>query len=110
MRTYGRIAGADGTLGRWVEVTDIDQVNITTLIQNLKLNLGESPFYSNNGIPAQRSVIQQIFPDYYVTKIQSEFAQYFSTLQITKRPTTTPTYDILATLINGAILTTQVAG
>ena len=55
MRTYGRVYAEDGSY-TWVEVsTDAngfdDMVMLTTLAQVLKLNLGESPFYANFGIP-----------------------------------------------------------
>jgi hypothetical protein len=34
-----------------------DAVYLTTLSQVLKLNLGESPFYANYGIPQYQSVL-----------------------------------------------------
>lgn len=83
MRTWGR-----NHLGEWEEVSgDNDAIYLTTLIQNLKLNIGESPFYARNGIPAQQSVISQIFPDYYVQQIQQQFSKYFASLLIAKIPT-----------------------
>lgn len=103
MRTYGRITNQDGSK-TWVQVnTDAngnnDYVWITTLCQCLKLNLGESPFYAQYGIPAQQSVLQQIYPDFYVNQTQSQFAQYFASLQITRRAALsrldpTPIYDV----------------
>jgi hypothetical protein len=95
MRVYGR----DTNTGRWIEVsTDAlghnDYVYITALIQNLKLNLNESPFWANWGIPAQQSVVQQIFPDFYVALIQQRFSAYFAALVIQKIQSTTPTYSI----------------
>ena len=93
MRTWGRVGGV------WTEVsTDAqgnnDYVYITTLIQVLLLNLNESPFYADYGIPAQRSVVTQIFPDYYVVVTQKKFAPYFSSLQISKQSAPMPTYLI----------------
>lgn len=93
MRVYGRVNG------KWVVVqTDAngqnDYVYLTALIQCLKLNWNESPFWSNRGIPAQQSVVQQIFPDFYVALIQQQYAPYFASLQISKVNSTTPTYDI----------------
>lgn len=83
MRTFGR-----NNSGVWVEISgDNDAIYLTTLIQNLKLNVGESPFYARNGIPAQKSVISQIFPDYYVQQIQQQFSKYFTSLLIAKIPT-----------------------
>ena len=97
MRTFGRI-NDNGTL-KWVEVSS-DPVNgdtivwQTTLIQCLKLVLGESPFFANYGIPAQQSVIQQWFPDYYVAQIQRQFAPYFASLIITKLDNPEPYYRV----------------
>lgn len=98
MRTYGRISQDDGSY-QWVEVqTDAngydDAVWLTTLIQVLKLNIGESPFYANFGIPAKPSVVQQIFPDYYVAQVQKQFSPYFASLVISKLNSPTPTYRI----------------
>lgn len=94
MRTYGRDSN-----GNWnVVETDAngysDYVYITTLIQTLKLVLGESPFFANRGIPAHRSVVQQVFPDYYVTYTQQLFSQYFASLIISKVDSTTPIYNV----------------
>lgn len=98
LRTYGRVYNADGTYQWTVITTDSngfsDEVWITTLIQVLKLNLGESPFYGQYGIPAQQSVIQQVFPDWYVGQTQNQFSQYFASLQISKISSPTPTYSI----------------
>lgn len=108
MRTWGRVNGI------WTEVTTDangfnDQVYLTTLIQTLKLNLGESPFYADRGIPAQQSVIQQIQPDYYVLRTQALFAQYFAALLVAKVPQQpnqpNPTYSVNVTTQNGATLT-----
>lgn len=81
-----------------------DYVWITTLIQCLKLSPGESPFYSNHGIPAQRSVIQQVFPDYYVAQTQQQFAPYFAALIVSKLPNAEPTYRIDITTQQGVQL------
>lgn len=99
MRTWGRTYNEDGT-SQWVEVqTDAngfdDAVWITTLIQCLKLNLGESPFFAQFGIPAKPSVVQQIAPDFYVAMTQQLFAQYFASLIITKQNVPSPpTYQV----------------
>jgi hypothetical protein len=109
MRTYGRVTNPDGTKS-WYEVTTDanglnDAVYVTTLIQVLKLNLGESPFYSNYGIPAQRSVVTQIFPDFYVQKTQQYFAKYFASLIITKEQgNPTPTYNVQIITHQGAVI------
>lgn len=115
IRTWGRINQVDGIGGQWVEVTTDangfdDNVYITTLAQTLKLNLGESPFFANYGIPAQQSVITQVFPDFYAAQTQQQFAPYFASLSIVRRPQSyPPIYDVTAICHSGAILKTEVA-
>lgn len=108
MRTYGR-----NSEGQWVLVeTDDngfnDSVYLTTLIQNLKLAPQESPFYANNGIPANGSVIQQILPTYYVNRIQQQFSKYFSSLQIAMVSDDPPIYNISAITNAGSKIIAQV--
>jgi len=93
MRTWGRVSGV------WAEVsTDAngynDAVMLTTLVQTLRLNLGESPFYADRGIPGYQSVMQQVAPDYYVAYTQKLFAPFFAALTISKTSNMPPTYDI----------------
>lgn len=108
MRTYGRFNGA------WEEVTTDangynDNVWITTLCQSLKLALGESPFFANYGIPAQQSVMTQIFPDFYVSQTQTQFSPYFASLTITRvQGSFPPVYNAKAICHSGAILETEV--
>lgn len=99
LRTWGRVTDPLTFKKTWVEVTTDangfnDLVYLTDLVQVFKLNLGESPFYSNFGLPAKPSVVQQVFPDFYVNYTQQQFAQYFASLIIAKRPSSTPTYDV----------------
>jgi hypothetical protein len=98
MRTYGRTTDEYGNKTWVVVTTDAngfnDQVYITTLIQCLLLNLGESPFYANYGIPGQQSLITQVMPDYYVLQTQSQFSPYFASLQVAKLNSADPTYQI----------------
>lgn len=106
MRTWGRIIGPDGKK-KWVVVeTDEngfnDSVYITALIQVLKLNLNESPFYGKYGIPAHPAVIQQIFPDWYIWQVQRQFAPFFSSLIVSKIPAARPTYRVDITTNQGA--------
>lgn len=108
MRTYGR----EGT-GAWVEVqTDSngynDIVMAVTLIQVLKLNLGESPFYADYGIPARESVVQQIFPDYNVALTQQRFASNFAVLLIARAASYPPTYTVNITTTQGVKLSDTV--
>lgn len=98
----------------WVEVVS-DSINgdtypqLTTLIQNLKLSPGESPFYAANGIPAQQSIITQIYPDFYVQQIQKQFSSQFATLGLSRRPTVEPIYDINIITKQGTVLNEIVA-
>jgi len=120
MRTYGRIVPniLFPNVKRWVQVnTDPngynDMVWLTTLIQVCKLNLGESPFFANYGIPAHPSVVAQIAPDLYMNRIQQQFSQYFLSLIISKLPNQpdkdigapSPTYNISVITTYGALLT-----
>jgi hypothetical protein len=89
LRTYARVLQPDGVTLQWVEVTtDVngfnDWVYVTAIIQEIKLNLGESPFWGNRGIPAFPSVVQQIAPDYYMTLIQQRYAPFFLNLTIAR--------------------------
>jgi hypothetical protein len=79
-----------------------DYVWINTLIQCLKLGVGESPFYAQYGIPAQQSVIQQVFPDFYVARTQAQFSRYFASLIIAKLANTEPEYNVNITTNQGA--------
>ena len=85
-----------------------DLIWLVTLIQCLKLNLNESPFYAGYGIPAKQSVIQQVAPDFNVALTQQQFSQYFAALSVTKRNLPTPTYDIRVTTNQGVSITTTV--
>ena len=93
MRTYGRIVPniLFPDVKKWVVVeTDNtgsdDAVWLTTLIQTLKLNQGESPFFANYGIPAHNSVIQQLHPDFASFRTQAQYSKYFASLIISARP------------------------
>ena len=84
---------------------DRTNIYIVWLTQALLLNLNESPFYANYGIPAQLSVIQRVFPDYYIARMQQLFSPFFASLIISKRATATPTYDVKVVTKQGAKLT-----
>ncbi|ELU6036680.1 hypothetical protein SCG61_001005 [Salmonella enterica] len=114
MRAWGRVTDENGEKS-WVAVEtdengDSSYVWLTTLIQTLKLGLGESPFYAQYGIPAQQSIVQQIYPDYYVNMTQQQFAGYFASLAITKvEGAANPTYKIDVVFRNGVSYQKQVA-
>ena len=112
MRTYGRTYDLLGN-PTWVEVsTDAngfdDMVWATTLIQTLKLNLGESPFFANYGIPSHASVMQQIFPDYYIVYTQQQYARYFASLVVAKLDTPSPEYMVNVVTHQGVTLNVSV--
>jgi hypothetical protein len=91
MRTYGRTRDVlTGKKTWWIITTDVngynDSVYVTTLAQVCKLNLGESPFFANYGIPAHPAVISQVYPDFYMVRTQQQFAQFFASLIITPTP------------------------
>lgn len=113
MRTYGRVIDIVTKKITWVEVTTDangydDAVWLTTVCQVLLLNLGESPFWANWGIPGHPSVISQIFPDYYVAITQQRFAQYFASLLISKQPAPNPTYRVAVLTHQGATAVAKV--
>lgn len=85
-----------------------DMVYVTALCQALALNLNESPFYADWGIPAIQSVMQQVFPDFYVMLTQIRFAPFFANLQITKQTSPTPTYNVTVTTHAGVVINAQV--
>ena len=90
MRVYGRVTDELGNQTWQVVTTDAngfnDAVYVTALVQELKLNLGESPFWANRGIPAKSSVVQQVAPDYYTMIMQQRYAPYFMNISIAKVP------------------------
>jgi hypothetical protein len=107
MRTWGRVTDPVTKAKTWVEVTtdpvtgDNSLVQLTTLIQVLNLNLNESPFYGDWGLPARQAVIQSIAPDYNVMLTQQRFAPYFASLLVSRVGDNPPTYLINATTKQG---------
>ncbi len=123
MRTYGRTfaLNPDGTMvkpqpagfPRWEKIeTDAqgrnDMIHVVTLCQVLLLNLGESPFFAQYGIPAVPTVVQQVQPDYYVTRVQSQFAPFFANLVVAKQGSDPPTYKINVTTQQGVRIAADV--
>jgi len=112
-RAWGRVYNENGTY-QWVDVeTDSngfnDDVMLTCLCQVLKLSPNESPFFSTYGIAAQQSVVQQVFPDFYVYQTQQQFAPYFASLTVTKLQAPSPMYEINVLTHTGAKIQTTVA-
>lgn len=100
MRSYGKNAS-----GQWVQIDEQNYIYLATLIQTLRLSQGESPIYANYGIPGEQSVMTQIAPDAAVTRTQSQFAQYFSSLTIMRdQNASNPTYNISAVFLNGTVI------
>lgn len=112
MRTYGRVYDPLTGAPSWVEVQSTDgfddMIWLTTLIQALKLNLGESPFFADYGIPSHQSVMQQIHPDYYVAYTQRKFAGRFASLIVAKVADPEPTYRINVVTHQGVHLNASV--
>jgi hypothetical protein len=108
VRTYGRVPQSDGTYQWSVVQTDAngnnDLVWFVTLCQTLLLNLNESPFFATYGIPQQQSVEQQVPPDYYVSKTQQAYAQYFTALNISKVSSNPPTYKVVVVTHSGVAI------
>lgn len=113
MRVWGRTQDELGNKS-WVQVnTDAaglnDQVYLTALCQWLKLNLGESPMYGNAGIPAQQTIMTQVFPDFYANNAQQVFAPYFVRCQVQRVPNSaSPAYYVNVTTHYGATISTQI--
>lgn len=117
MRVYGRVYNEDGTY-TWQEVTTDangfnDEVYATAFVQACKLNLGESPFFADYGIPARQSVQTQVPPDVYMARLQQRYAQYFASLIVTRivnvltslKQAPVPTYQASILTHQGSILT-----
>lgn len=116
MRTYGVLPGAGGGK-QWVEVTtdangNDSLVYLTTLCQVIQLDRGESPFYSNYGIPSLQAIQTQIPPDLYVAQTQAQFAPFFASLTVARATASdgSPIYNISAVTTQGAILTISAPG
>lgn len=109
MRTWGRVGGV-WTLVETTAAGDDTPVWLTTLIQTLKLELGESPFYAQYGIAARQSIVSQIAPNYSVSMIQQQFSQYFASLSIQRvTGADDPTYAINAITLRGQTIFQTIA-
>jgi hypothetical protein len=118
MRTYGRVSDVNG-IKTWIVVqTDgkgyNDYVYLTGLVQDLKLNFGESPFHADHGIPAKTSLLQQTAPTQQVAFLQSYWSKFFASLIIVDATDhlgnpATPTYDVSIIRKSGSVFQTRVA-
>ena len=119
MRTYGRVTNPDGTK-TWVVVStapdgDNSEVYLTALVQTLKLNVNESPFYGSWGLPAHQALIQQLPPDFNVMLTQQRYSAYFASLIVSRVSTppftnkNPPQYRINALTFQGANLQGPIA-
>jgi hypothetical protein len=63
-----------------------DLVWAVTLAQCFYLSPGESPFFAQYGIPAVQSVLSQVPPDFYVSRMQSLFSSHFASLIVSRLP------------------------
>jgi len=105
MRTYGK-----NESGSWVKITETSYLWLATLAQTLRLNEGESPFYSNYGIPAHTSIMTQVAPNAAINRTQQQYAPYFASLSVLRDAgVLTPTYRISAVFQNGTNIQTSVA-
>lgn len=113
-RIWGRVYDQYGN-PTWVAVTadvngDLSNFYLTALAQVIQLQPNESPFYANYGIPAQTSILTQVYPDYYAMQIQSQYAAFFASLTISRVPQSNPpVYNVTAVTNNGALLEASIA-
>lgn len=118
MHTWGRVQNTDGSYS-WVRVETEDNgsndlVYLTSLLQEIKLQKGESPFFADRGIGAKDSVMSQLWPDYDVVLIQQRYSSYFASLVITKTAGTPdggsidPTYQVSVITNYGTSITAKI--
>lgn len=93
MRIHGRKTNPDGTKS-WVTIDtedggDQDSVYVLWLIQVLKMNTLESPFWPGWGVPMWQALQNTYYPDSSLSQIQATFSQYFTYLSISKVPSDT---------------------
>lgn len=116
MRAYSRVTDQWGNKSWIVVQTDANgdnsYVHVVALEQCIKLNLNESPFWANFGIPAKSAVQQQLAPDYYMAKIAGYFSQFFPSLVLAKAPYNaadpTPVYNVAVMRNNGSIYQSKI--
>lgn len=103
-RVWGRVA-SNGTRKWQAFETDSngydDAPNIIWLQNALLLNLNESPFYADWGIPIQQTLATSVFPDYYTSKTQQRFSAYFPSVVITRVSASDLSYSVNITTKTG---------
>lgn len=103
-RVWGRVT-TNGTRKWQAFETDSngydDAPNIIWLQNVLLLNLNESPFYADWGIPLQQTLATSIFPDYYTSQTQQRFSAYFPSVVITRISSSDVSYSVNVTTQTG---------
>ena len=104
-RVWGRRTADDGTRSWEAFETDAEGYNDAPYfiwLQNvLLLNLNESPFYSDWGIPVQQTLATSVFPDYYTSQTQQRFSQYFPSCVIARVSSSAVSYSVNITTSRG---------
>lgn len=85
--------------GVWRQITDDEEAAIETLVNCLKLGLGESPFYANYGIPFFDAIETQVEPSVYVNRLREKFLGWFASIEI--KIIDTASYEIDVMTIKG---------
>ena len=115
MRVYGRTIDntrPNANFYKWQVVQDDDDnIRLTHLIQVLQMDIQESPFYSNWGMPVANALITGVLSDVAINNTINQFAQYFAALQITRGISNDPKeiyYQVDVVLKNGKNVTLDV--
>lgn len=113
MRIHGRKINPDGTK-TWVTYDTaagdpIDAIYVVWLIQALKMNTLESPFWPGWGVDIWQSLQNTFYPDSSIANMQAEFSQYFSFLSITRQSDPDPHYAVSVITKAGVPLNYRVA-
>ncbi len=112
MRIYGRQQNLDGSK-TWITLdtasgSALDEIYVLWLIQTLKLNTLESPYFPGSGVPIWQAMQNTFYPDSSLAAIQASFSQYFSYLSITRLTNPDPYYNIIVVTKNGVSGTIKV--
>ncbi len=112
MRIHGRQLNPDGTK-TWVTLDTAngdseDAVYVLWLIQTLKLNTLESPYWPGWGVPIWQVMQNTFYPDSSIAKIQADFSQYFAFLSIARVANPDPYYRVIVITKNGTMKTIKV--